>query len=886
MKLGIRFFVFILPVCAVAQVEVRRALPVQPLDPNYYPNPAWVERAVQEIEVRRALPASAPEPTPLFFDAVAPALVAPAPVAPAPLAPALVAPAPVAPALVAPALVAPALVAPAPVAPALVAPALVAPALVAPAQLDDASNIRIAPSNNRNGRSAALDRGNHFYSRKMYDLAIPEYEHFLISRTKSPTRDAPLFRVAECHRMAGNASAARSAYEKLLAEFKVGEFAGAGAYRLGEILFAEKLFESAAKQFDMASSGVPDPEVRLSAAYFAARSLDALKKDEMAEERYRAVLVASGTNPYRDNAGIALAALQLRNGKKSAALSTLGNLIETTGSPDVSSSAALQAGALAKELGMVDKALQFYEKAALRAGDEKSRSEAVLAALRLRYESNDTAGIISVGEGIENRVPIESRAEALQILASSYRKAGKENLAVGIYDRLAKEFPETASNADTRYQRLLSLYATKDKNFVSEVDEFLKIAKNPKHMASASLLKAETLFLQVDYAGAARAYATIVENTAFTPEQQKASLYKWAWCLAESGDQPEAIRIYTSFVEKNPQDKLAATAILQRGMAKQKMGDFDSSLGDFQNVVNGYPFSKEVEIALLQMALTYGQKKNYPEMAKTFRLLLQKFPNSAAAAQANFWLGWAAFEEKDYKGAIVHLDSARLLDPAAYRDRASLRILISHYQLKDRDGAAREADQCKPEMIPAELRVWLAQGMFEAKNFAKAEKLLTPLQAVPASMPVDGWFLLAETQMGLKKLTDAAVSVDQYLSLTEDPDQRARGFLLKARAALELNKVAEARMAADEALQLQPEGRLNAEARFVVGEIFLKESDFDSAARSFMAIAVLTDDPDITPRALKRAAEAYRLSGKNAEADKALKESSERFPGSVGNAGT
>ena len=189
-------------------------------------------------------------------------------------------------------------------------------------------------------------------------------------------------------------------------------------------------------------------------------------------------------------------------------------------------------------------------------------------------------------------------------------------------------------------------------------------------------------------------------------------------------------------------------------------------------------------------------------------------------------------------------------------------------------------------MIPAELRVWLAQGMFEAKNFAKAEKLLTPLQAVPASMPVDGWFLLAETQMGLKKLTDAAVSVDQYLSLTEDPDQRARGFLLKARAALDLNKVAEARMAADEALQLQPEGRLNAEARFVVGEIFFKESDFDSAARSFMAIAVLTDDPDITPRALKRAAEAYRLSGKNAEADKALKEASERFPGSVGNAGT
>jgi TolA-binding protein len=175
--------------------------------------------------------------------------------------------------------------------------------------------------------------------------------------------------------------------------------------------------------------------------------------------------------------------------------------------------------------------------------------------------------------------------------------------------------------------------------------------------------------------------------------------------------------------------------------------------------------------------------------------------------------------------------------------------------------------------------------MFESKDFTKAEKLLTPLVAIPASMPVDGWILLAETQMGLNKMAEAGTSVDQYLSLTEDPDPRARGLLLKARAALELNKFAVARMAADEALQLQPEGRLNTEARFVVGEIFFKESDFDSAARSFMAVAVLTDDPAITPRALKKAAEAYRRSGKAAEADKALKEAAERFPASLMNSG-
>ena len=47
----------------------------------------------------------------------------------------------------------------------------------------------------------------------------------------------------------------------------------------------------------------------------------------------------------------------------------------------------------------------------------------------------------------------------------------------------------------------------------------------------------------------------------------------------------------------------------------------------------------------------------------------------------------------------------------------------------------------------------------------------------------------------------------------------------------------------------------------------------------------LTDDPEITPRALKKAAEAYRRSGKAAEADKALKEAAERFPVSLMNSG-
>jgi len=45
-----------------------------------------------------------------------------------------------------------------------------------------------------------------------------------------------------------------------------------------------------------------------------------------------------------------------------------------------------------------------------------------------------------------------------------------------------------------------------------------------------------------------------------------------------------------------------------------------------------------------------------------------------------------------------------------------------------------------------------------------------------------------------------------------------------------------------------------------------------------MTLSVLTDDPSITPRALQKGAEAYRLANNKSEAEKALAELHQRYP--------
>ena len=71
---------------------------------------------------------------------------------------------------------------------------------------------------------------------------------------------------------------------------------------------------------------------------------------------------------------------------------------------------------------------------------------------------------------------------------------------------------------------------------------------------------------------------------------------------------------------------------------------------------------------------------------------------------------------------------------------------------------------------------------------------------------------------------------------------------------------------------------LRARAYFGLGESAEALGQADKAARHFLSVAVLFDDPVVTPEALRLAADSLRKLGRAAEADKALAELKTRYP--------
>ena len=94
----------------------------------------------------------------------------------------------------------------------------------------------------------------------------------------------------------------------------------------------------------------------------------------------------------------------------------------------------------------------------------------------------------------------------------------------------------------------------------------------------------------------------------------------------------------------------------------------------------------------MQKGLTLGQQGDYPQMTTTFRQLLKDYPDGPGTAQANYWIGWAAFEAKRYQDAIAPLNQARQLNPEEFAEKTTLRLILCYQNLRKKPDAAKEVD--------------------------------------------------------------------------------------------------------------------------------------------------------------------------------------------------
>ncbi|HEX4667413.1 MAG TPA: tetratricopeptide repeat protein, partial [Chthoniobacterales bacterium] len=165
-----------------------------------------------------------------------------------------------------------------------------------------------------------LNYANALFGRKLYDLAVPEYEKFLGLYPNSPDRVTALFYMGEAYRLLQRRAAARTSFQTLVADFPDDELAGPAAYGLAEIAFKEKDYATALPLFHRAAAKAKSSALALSARYFEGRCLENLGRKDEARDVYQQVIAVGNPNPFRDDSRLAIGLIFLDAGRKSESL--------------------------------------------------------------------------------------------------------------------------------------------------------------------------------------------------------------------------------------------------------------------------------------------------------------------------------------------------------------------------------------------------------------------------------------------------------------------------------------------------------------------------------------------------------------------------------------
>ena len=727
------------------------------------------------------------------------------------------------------------------------------------------------------------------YSRGMHELALKEYEAFLRTFPASANMDIVHFRIGECARGLGKFEAAEKEFETVFKTSKT-DYRYKAGFKRAE-LFAEMGRNDAAIDLYRAVIKENPPEEIASASHYQLGDLllktgkndDAVKTFEQVKQLYPSSRFFSfailklgeiyGKDPARMDEVIKLYAI----------------IIGKPASPRIGAEALFQTAELYFRNKAYEKSAEAYRKLLADYPTDERSVEARIQAAWAQHNAGYYAEAFKITEdALTNNLP-GGKSEWLYLKANCERQLTRNEDAIKTYTQIVAQYSDSRMGNPARYETALTYF--KMGKYLNAVREADKVKLEPDDMKkNVYWLMAESFSALKDADGAIQYYRLIVKDFPQSDIAAEAT-YRLAHHLQIKGDFREASRYYTLVAENFPKNMLAPKALYASGfcLSKENMGA--EALRDWAALVQKYPDDQVVEEALYQKAFGETRIRRDKEALETFRELLKKFPKSRYASDAHYWQGMFLSDQKHWQDAEEELRKALSSSPGKELEREAqfgLAAVLQKTGKLDESAGLLQSLVASPikDKIPSELVRWLAEYMFDRKKYpesvASAQLLL--FRSSGPEWQQTGWGLIGRTHFAegdMKGAEDAfrkALAVKASTPFAAEAAIRLGDITYGGKNLDESAKSYEqaARLAVDESML-----GVRARAYAGLGRVAKSKNDMDGAARYFMSVAILYDDPQLVSECLYEAAGAFSKLGKKEESSKAVKELLERYPDSI-----
>jgi tetratricopeptide (TPR) repeat protein len=712
-----------------------------------------------------------------------------------------------------------------------------------------------------------------------FQRSVQIFSEYLNAFPNHPNAEMAWWYLGNSYYQSGQIDEGKRCFSTLLNRYGKGKWAAAAAYTLAADYYNKSEYAFAAPMFERFAANAAKPEERPRGNYLAGNCYRLLGRDREAIASFRKVIEDPAGGLFAPQAKVALGHLTLKAGKLVEALAIFEEVVAAPNIPKIRGEAALHAALTCTKLDQTELSEKYLRLIMSTPGMEDFRPDAQTALMGNHFAKEEYRDVIDIFRRSSVKGEGEKEATRLMIAARAYMRLKLPTEALQLFRDVEKLLrPESDMAFQASYYRLLCFFQIEGRHLPDQVDAFLQLyrksRKDDPRIHTALMMKAETLFSNKMVTEAAQVYSEI-NASVLTPENRQNLLFQRGWCLSEAGDAQGAIRSLGEFITQYPDDSRVPSAIAKRASAYSASAEPAKAIADFDLLIKGTKTPPDLSgFAWLESARLRRSENNVPDMIVRYQGLLKNVSTltDGLQAEANYWIGWGMVKTNAAKDSVPFLERTRKLNAKDYGKHAGLLLVLGYFASQDPPNLAAEIKLAIQggyvADIPGQTIQWSAMQSYNAGDFESAAKFLTIVSNPdePRETPKEIWRYLAKSRLRIGDGEGALGAVNHLLAVEEDPGWKADGLLDRGRALLMLNRPAEARKAADEALALRPQGHTSAGLNILVGDLELKAGDPKTAAGKYQVVVQFHEDKELKPLAYHKLVLALEQQGDQAEA--------------------
>jgi len=396
----------------------------------------------------------------------------------------------------------------------------------------------------------------------------------------------------------------------------------------------------------------------------------------------------------------------------------------------------------------------------------------------------------------------------------------------------------------------------------------------------------ESFFEIQDYASASLYYSNVIE--ADNNELKDYAYYSLGWTKLIQQHYDESTIAFQALADNYPDSPLLPDA-------KFKMGEAFWRKKDYQQVINTLelPFQSSIispqyqAVGLYYLGDSYYEKDNMPKASNYFIKVINDYPESKFAAEAQLGLGWIYIKEKNFNAAISTFEDLKETNrPDEFQNQVQylLGVSLKNAGFDERGNVEfEEIVDFSPESNFADnANFELGLYFFNDKNYESAYNYFSNIVAnyQDSDTYLQAYKMCAECSIELQNYENAERYYSGLLEVADSDIDLARSLYRKGWSQFRQRKFPAALETFATFLERYPDHENNHLATYWSGEIHYEGNNYKDAITAYTNFLVkYTDSPKRLDAIYSRAYAKYAL-GDYAEARKDFSAVINQYPDS------